>query len=156
MLTAGAAALLWPPSVTSRDDDRVERLSVLPPPGTILYPESAGVAISPDGSNVVLTLGSAGSSGTSGGRLWVRDLESLEAHDLDVGDGSLPFWSPDGSRTGYFSADGKLNTIAPAGGKPDVLCPAVAGRGAAWSHGSSRQAFRMYGVLARPRRRGKP
>ena len=66
--------------------------------------------------------------------MWVRDLESLEARDLELGDGAaLPFWSPDGSRIGYFSPDGKLNTIAATGGKPEVLCPAPAGRGAAWS-----------------------
>ena len=133
LLTVGTAALLWPRSGTAADDTRVERLSLLPPPGVSLYPDSAGVVISPDGSRVVLTTGGTGFAGTEGGGLWVRDLDSLETRALGIDGGSLPFWSPDGLHIGYFSADGKLNTIAVTGGKPDVLCPAAAGRGATWS-----------------------
>ena len=134
VLTAGAAALLWRTSSTAGGDTRVQRLSLLPPAGSGLYPDSSGIAISPDGSRVVFLTGRSGTAGTAGGRIWVRDLESLEARDLEVGDGgSLPFWSPDGSHIGYFSPDGKLNTVGATGGKPDVLCSAPAGRGAAWS-----------------------
>ncbi len=137
LLTAGAAALLWRTSATAGGDTRVQRLSLLPPAGSNLYPDSSGIAISPDGAKVVFLTGgssASGTAGTSGGRMWVRDLASLEARDLELGDGAaLPFWSPDGSRIGYFSPDGKLNTVAATGGKPEVLCAAPAGRGAVWS-----------------------
>jgi eukaryotic-like serine/threonine-protein kinase len=44
---------------------------------------------------------------------------------------SYPFWSPDKAYVGFF-ANGKLQKIAIAGGTPQVLAPAAAGRGASW------------------------
>jgi eukaryotic-like serine/threonine-protein kinase len=44
---------------------------------------------------------------------------------------SYPFWSPDKAYVGFF-ANGKLEKIAVAGGTPQVLAPAAAGRGASW------------------------
>ena len=131
VLTAAAAAMLWRLSGPSPSESRVERYSLLPPPGLSLYPDSVGVAISPDGSKIAFVTGGAG---TAGGRLWVRDLDSVTARDLEVADGgSLPFWSPDSLRIGFFTPGGTLSTIAATGGKTDVLCPAPSGRGAAWS-----------------------
>jgi Tol biopolymer transport system component len=130
VLTAGAAAVLWR-ALPSHEESRVERYSLLPPLGVTLYPDTVGVAMSPDGSKVVFVTGGLG---PTGGGLWIRDLESLVPRDLEVADGgSLPFWSPDSRSVGFFGPDGKLKTIAVTGGKPDVLCPAPAGRGAAWS-----------------------
>jgi serine/threonine protein kinase/Tol biopolymer transport system component len=44
---------------------------------------------------------------------------------------SYPFWSPDGAYVGFF-ANGKLQKIAIAGGAPQVLAIAPAGRGGSW------------------------
>ena len=44
---------------------------------------------------------------------------------------SYPFWSPDGAYVGFF-ANGKLQKMAVAGGTPQVLATASAGRGGSW------------------------
>ena len=44
---------------------------------------------------------------------------------------SYPFWSPDGAYVAFF-ANGKLQKTAIAGGTPQVLATAVAGRGGSW------------------------
>ena len=44
---------------------------------------------------------------------------------------SYPFWSPDDAYVGFF-ANGKLQKIAIAGGTPQVLATALAGRGGSW------------------------
>jgi eukaryotic-like serine/threonine-protein kinase len=44
---------------------------------------------------------------------------------------SYPFWSPDDAYVGFF-ANGKLQKIAVAGGTPQVLATALAGRGGSW------------------------
>ena len=44
---------------------------------------------------------------------------------------SYPFWSPDGAYVGFF-ANGKLQKMAIAGGTPQVLATALAGRGGSW------------------------
>ena len=62
-ITAAVAAALWPstpPSTTTG----VARLSVLPPPGDPLYPDSTGVAISPDGTMVAFVVGTVTRSET--------------------------------------------------------------------------------------------
>ncbi len=44
---------------------------------------------------------------------------------------SYPFWSPDGAYVGFF-ANGKLQKTAVAGGTPQALAVALAGRGGSW------------------------
>ncbi len=46
ILTAAIAAVFWP-KTTSAPADQITRLSLLPPPGAELYPDSTGVAVSP-------------------------------------------------------------------------------------------------------------
>ena len=61
---------------------------------------------------------------TSSGKqyLWVRPLDSVEAHRLDKTEGaSQPFWSPDGQFIAYF-ADDKLKRIGVASGSPQTVC----------------------------------
>ncbi len=48
---------------------------------------------------------------------------------------SLPFWSPESSRIGFF-ADRKLKTVSAAGGAADFICDAPFGRGGTWSSSS--------------------
>jgi len=108
----------------------VTRLSVVAPPGKDIYPDSAGVAISPDGTMVAFIVGSVSQSET---QLWVRPLDSTTARRIDDGDGAIvPFWAPDSRRIGFFT-NSKLKTVAVTGGRADVLCDAASGRGAAWS-----------------------
>jgi Tol biopolymer transport system component len=129
LVTAVVAALLWP---ASRPDTAgaLTRLSMLPPPGTELYPDSTGVAISPDGTMVAFIVGSLTRSDA---QLWVRSLDSTAAHRLEDADGAqLPFWSPDSRRIGFFTTS-KLKTIAASGGRAETLCDAPGARGATWS-----------------------
>ncbi len=54
-------------------------------------------------------------------RIFVRSLESTEARPVaGTEDAQNPFWSPDGSRLGFF-AGGFLKTIELAGGSPKVV-----------------------------------
>ena len=129
VLTAAIAWALWPATTTSADG-ALSRLSVLPPPGDVLYPDSTGVAISPDGTMVAFVVGDVTKTDTE---LWVRSLDSKTARRLDDATGAvLAFWSPDSRRIGFFTAN-KLKTIAAAGGRADVLADAPGPRGASWS-----------------------
>jgi tRNA A-37 threonylcarbamoyl transferase component Bud32 len=72
------------------------------------------VAISPDGSVLVHT-------GGPNGALLMRRRNELTFRPMPATEGAIsPFFSPDGSQVGFF-ADGKLMTVAPAGGPPTVL-----------------------------------
>jgi serine/threonine protein kinase/Tol biopolymer transport system component len=109
------------------------RVSLLAPPGADLYPDSTGVAVSPDGTMVAFVVGGVTRSGS---QLWVRSLSSMTAQRLEDGDGiSLPFWSPDSRRIGFFTAT-KLRTIAASGGSSEIVCAATGGRGATWNKGN--------------------
>ena len=137
MLLVGLAVVvawaLMRPSSTAQ----VTRTSVLAPPGTILTPDSAAVAISLDGKMVAFVVGDP----QSVTELWVRDLDSLTAHRLDGTEGAqLPFWSPDSTRVGFFTRVGagqkaQLKTVAATGGRVDVICDLREsyGRGASWN-----------------------
>ncbi|MFZ0804372.1 MAG: hypothetical protein WAN70_19560, partial [Terriglobales bacterium] len=65
--------------------------------------------------------------------LWVRDLTSGKAALIPGTQGAaFPFWSPDSNMIGFFS-NGKMRTVAAAGGPVQIICDAPAGRGGAWS-----------------------
>jgi len=84
--------------------------------------------LSPDGRHLAFVAVTAGSS-----RLWLRDLEALEAHAVAGGEGATyPFWSPDSGFLGFF-AQGKLKRISINGGTSRTLADAAAGRGGTWS-----------------------
>jgi Tol biopolymer transport system component len=132
-LLAAAAIGVW--SLASRRDreptaNAVVRLSVPPPAGFLINPDSTNVAISPNGRMVAFIVG-AGLSVEN--QLWVRALESSDARRIESGDGaSQPFWSPDSASIGFF-AGGKLKTVPAGGGTAQVLSDTPFGRGAAWS-----------------------
>ena len=124
------AALLLLPRTAHAPAAPMTRLAMLPPPGETLFPDSTGVAISPDGTMVAFIVGSVARSDT---QLWVRSLDSTTARRLEEADGAqLPFWSPDSRRIGFFTPT-KLETIAVTGGRPEVLDDASNGRGGAWT-----------------------
>jgi serine/threonine-protein kinase len=86
------------------------------------------LAISPDGQRVVFVSEHEGVR-----RLYQRRLDTDGAAPLPGTDGAIqPFFSPDGSRIGFF-ADGHLKIVALGGGAPVVLAATVNGRGATWA-----------------------
>jgi len=78
---------------------------------------SVVLTISPDGRRLAFIASNSGQS-----RIWVRSLETLEAHPLDgtEGVGGIPFWSSN-SRYLIFSSQGKLKKIEASGGPAQTL-----------------------------------
>ena len=65
--------------------------------------------------------------------LWLHDLSTGSTRELPGTDGaSLPFWSADQTRIGFFTA-GKIRVLELAKGTTFDLADAPAGRGAAWN-----------------------
>ena len=105
--------------------------SIVAPAGVRMSPTTTDVALSPDARRIVFV--GADSSGRA--RLWTRDLARGEAQPLPGTEGAeMPFWSPDGSRIGFF-AGGKLRTLQLATGTLEALCDAPLPRGGAWGRG---------------------
>jgi eukaryotic-like serine/threonine-protein kinase len=128
-ITAAAAAAMWPspsrPAIAG-----VSRLSILAPPGETVFPDSTGVAVSPDGTMIAFVVGSVARSENE---LWVRSINSMAARRLEGTTGAaLPFWSPDGTRIGFFTSS-KLKVVPASGGRAETLYDAPSGRGAVWT-----------------------
>jgi hypothetical protein len=88
-------------------------------------------AISPDGRTVALV--QTGPDGQSA--IWLRPIDSLNAHPVSRTDNAQrPFWSPDSRTIGFF-ADGKLKKVGASGGSVQTLCDARSGRsgGGTWN-----------------------
>jgi Tol biopolymer transport system component/DNA-binding winged helix-turn-helix (wHTH) protein len=120
------------------------RFVVPPPDGTRIHPMSA---IAPDGSRMAFV--AVESSGQRS--LWLRHLASETAVRLDnAGAAVLPFFSADSQQIGFF-ADGKLKTIAVAGGAPQTVCNVEQPAGGTWSRDNVilfSQSGRLYRVSA--------
>lgn len=87
-----------------------------------------GLALSPDGRKLVYP-----ASRTGAVALWLQSLNTSETRALPATEGaSAPFWSPDGTRIGYFAA-GRIRAIELANGAVTDLTEAPSGRGAAWN-----------------------
>lgn len=113
----------------------VIRSSILPPEKSSFAQranDEGPVAISPDGSRIVVSL----TGQASRDLLYVRPLNALTGQILAGTEGAtFPFWSPDSHSVGFF-ADGQIKTIDASGGPVQAVCPAPQGRGATWSsHG---------------------
>jgi hypothetical protein len=71
-------------------------------------------------------------SAASPRKLWIRSLDSVEAHELPGTEAATyPFWSPDGRSLAFF-ADGKLKLVNIAGGPPLTIADTVFPRGGSW------------------------
>jgi Tol biopolymer transport system component len=129
-IIGAAAVTFWPeapapPPATTR--------AYIPPPAggefNLGSDYPAPVAVSPDGRT--LAFGIRGEDGVE--RLWIRDLDDLDARPLTGTEGALyPFWSPDSRHIGFF-AGGKLKKIEATGGPAMALCEAANGKGGTWN-----------------------
>jgi eukaryotic-like serine/threonine-protein kinase len=108
------------------------RFSIFPPERASFNSSDSPIIISPDGRRVVFDVRDA--DGRS--FLWLRSLDSLEAHKLDGTEGAYDaFWSPDGRFIAFgISTNGKLLKIDFLGGPPQTICDMIDGRGGAWNH----------------------
>ena len=98
------------------------RFAVGPPDKLVFSPNPAFLSVSPDGSKLAFDAG----TGTGGGQLWIRALDSLTAQALPGTEGATgqPFWSPDSQFVAFF-ASGNLKKIAISGGPPQILTEAL-------------------------------
>lgn len=98
-------------------------------PGELkLAPESTPrLALSADGARMVYVARRG-----DGSQLYTRTLEQFEARAVDgTADAKAPFFSPDGSRIGFF-ANGEIRSVPLSGGEPTIVCPARVALGASW------------------------
>ncbi len=107
----------------------VARYNVRLPAGQEIGGFFSRIALSPDGSRLAYTVGVG-----SGVNLWLRERDQLEGTLLAGTAGAgPPFFSPDGSRVGFF-AGGRLHAMSLRGGPPVIVADSlVGGAGAAWS-----------------------
>ena len=112
------------------EKQRVVRSYVKPMPGSsFVLGSTGGFTLSPDGLRFAYVAQDADGKTL----LWVRSLDSLQAHALAGTDGAaFPFWSPDSRFIGFFAGH-KLKKIEAAGGPPLALCDVRSGRGGTWN-----------------------
>ena len=110
----------------------VMQVTIEPPEGHRLVStqERGGqVRISPDGRSLAFV--AQDESGVTG--VWVRPLDSSDAHPVPGTEGaSRPFWSPDSRSLAFFSG-GKLRRVALDGGGVLTVADAESGRGGDWN-----------------------
>ena len=108
------------------------RSSINPPPNLLfqLTGDSAGPPVlSPNGKLIAFT--AVSSEGNL--EIFVRPLNSLEAHPIEgTADAYYPFWSPDSRSLGFF-VGGKLKRVDLNGGSPTEVTDLKQGKGGAWS-----------------------
>ncbi len=81
------------------------------------------LAISPDGSKIVIR---------AGGKLYLRSIDSYEITEIPgTSEAGSPFFSPDGQWVGFF-ADGKLKKVPLVGGTAIALADVPDNRGGTW------------------------
>lgn len=120
-----AGGLSWFFLDGARNEPQVLRIDLSPPTGSTFALMSA---LSPDGRLLAFVAQSHGVS-----KLWMRPLDSPNAHEIPGSEGARwPFWSPDSRSIGFFGS-GKLLRAEIAGGQPTPICDVPAGAGASWS-----------------------
>ena len=126
-LLAAAGTAIWARRPAPAQTAEAMRFQVLPPPDSTF---STYVGLSPDGQHLAFTA----TGGDEIGRVWVRDLKSLEARVLTGTEGAQSIiWSPD-SRHIAFGFSNQLKRIDIAGGPPQLVCEADSPVGSgAWS-----------------------
>jgi Tol biopolymer transport system component len=128
LLVALVASFLMksPPEPVER---QTMRLSAPLPRDLQVSPEVPDITISPDGRTLLCV--AVDTLGTR--RIYVRPLAGGTFSALaGTEESSIPFWSPDSRYIAFFSG-GNLKRMATDGTGMQVLCPAPAQRGGAWS-----------------------
>ena len=127
-------------------------MSALLPEGVAMTSDTINTAVSPDGRR--LAVAAADASGVP--KILIRDLARAELRVLPGTEGAAqPFWSPDGTRLGFF-AGGKLKTIVVSSGSVNELCDTPLPRGGAWGAGVIVLQPRSTGPLMRIPDQGGP
>ena len=142
LLAAGSYSRIF----SSRRKARIARnpFHVAPPPGTSLDPNPRSVAISRDGTRIVLS-----ASTSDGSRLYLRDLTGRARRHRRVRGRLNPVFSPD-SKWLAFLAGGQLKKISIDGGTVVSLADGITSlRGISWGAGSQYLllAFCSSGIL---------
>ena len=123
-----AAAVLAIPTIRHLRETPAPKprlMFTIPPPPNAFF---RGMAISPDGTRVVFTVGDRTGKRT----LWVRRLESLELEPLAGTEGAeRPFWSPDSRSIGFYAGT-RLFKFDVERGSAQFLCNAGETMGSAW------------------------
>jgi Tol biopolymer transport system component len=120
----------WLLRPTSKPEQPMFQFEIPAPAGFTLPTVGAGqLALSPDGRRLAFL-----AAGRDGKRLlWLRPLSNNAASSLPgTEDAIFPFWSDDSRWLGFF-ADGKLQRIDLAGGRPQVICETASVRGGTWN-----------------------
>ena len=102
-----------------------------PPEGPVGTGPYAGVAVSPDGTQIVYA---SGQSAEADRRLYVRKIDQLEATPLRGAEGgNTPFFSPDGESVGFTLPGDILKRVSVFGGPAVTIGELGAGpRGMSW------------------------
>jgi Tol biopolymer transport system component len=133
LLTAAiaVAAVGWRSAPGEPPSERaIVRATLAFPKDLVMPTTDRSVAVSPDGTQVVVVLRARGSAAPPA--LYLRDLSRLEFRLLaGTEEATYPFWSPDGESIAFFAAR-ELRRIDLADGIVRVICKAPAGRGGAW------------------------
>jgi Tol biopolymer transport system component/tRNA A-37 threonylcarbamoyl transferase component Bud32 len=117
VLLAVVGAAIWAGWPAPTGAPEAIRFQVLPPTDSAF---SVYVALSPDGRHLAFTATGADAIV----RLWIRDLDEVEARVLPGTEGAQSIiWSPD-SRRIAFGFSNQLKKIDIAGGPPELVCEA--------------------------------
>ena len=110
--------------------------------------------LSPTGTHVAII--GRPDTGRSRTKLFIRALRAEEPVAIEGTDGALnPFWSRDGKQVAFF-ADGKLKSVAVAGGIPQTICDSVNVNGAWGPNGTILLGSGNSGLLKVSARGGTP